>query len=62
MLILDAIIPIALVVIIGVLLVKSGYVSDGFFPELSKLVFRVFVPVFLFVVSTAAVCRTLVKL
>lgn len=49
MLILDAIIPIALVVIIGVLLVKSGYVSDGFFPELSKLVFRVFVPVFLFV-------------
>ncbi|NVK21688.1 MAG: AEC family transporter [Kangiellaceae bacterium] len=49
LLILNAIIPIAIVVVIGMALVKWNFVSEQFFSELSKVVFKVFVPVFLFV-------------
>lgn len=49
MLILNAIIPIALVVLIGVILVKWRLVRGEFFDDLSKVVFKAFVPVFLFV-------------
>ena len=49
MLILNAIIPIALVVLIGVILIKWRLVRSEFFDDLSKVVFKAFVPVFLFV-------------
>ncbi|WP_223669752.1 AEC family transporter [Kangiella shandongensis] len=49
MIILNAIIPIALVVLIGVVLVKWKLVGSAFFDDLSKVVFKAFVPVFLFV-------------
>lgn len=49
MVILNAIIPIALVVLIGVVLVKWKLVGSAFFDDLSKVVFKAFVPVFLFV-------------
>ena len=48
MIILNAIIPIAIVVVIGIVLVKWNFVSEQFFSELSKVVFKVFVPIFLF--------------
>lgn len=47
--ILNAIIPIALVVLIGVILLKWRLVRAEFFDDLSKVVFKAFVPVFLFV-------------
>lgn len=49
MVILNAIIPVALLALIGVGLVRWNFVSLQFFNELSKVVFKVFVPVFLFV-------------
>lgn len=47
--ILNAIIPVALVVLIGVVLVKWRLVRKEFFEDLSTVVFKAFVPVFLFV-------------
>lgn len=47
--ILNAIIPVALVVLIGVVLVKWRFVRSEFFDDLSKVVFKAFIPVFLFV-------------
>jgi len=47
--ILNAIIPVALVVLIGVVLIKWRLVRTEFFEDLSKVVFKAFVPVFLFV-------------
>lgn len=47
--ILNAIIPVALVVLIGVVLVKWRLVRAEFFEDLSKVVFKAFIPVFLFV-------------
>ena len=47
--ILNAIIPVALVVLIGVVLIKWRLVRSEFFDDLSTVVFKAFVPVFLFV-------------
>lgn len=47
--ILNAIIPVALVVLIGVVLVKWRLVRLEFFNDLSTVVFKAFIPVFLFV-------------
>ena len=46
---LSAVSPIVLMVVIGYMLKKIGFMNDRFAKEANKLVFRIFMPVMLFV-------------